>query len=77
THLLRKPKNYDPKEFDGACTSYYKDTTLEKPTVDARKMLEYGRLPHHKFMLNWPRHGNDTYLDVVEMNPAERDTALQ
>ncbi|SDW94838.1 FAD dependent oxidoreductase [Hydrobacter penzbergensis] len=76
THLLNKPDGYDPKEFDGACTSYYKDTTLEKPTVDARKMLEYGKLPHQKFMLNWPKHGNDTYLNLVEMNAAERETAL-
>jgi hypothetical protein len=76
THLLSKPKDYDPKEFDGACTSYYRDTTLEKPTVDAIKMLEYSRLPHRKFMLNWPRHGNDTYLNIVEMNLAQRETAL-
>lgn len=71
-----KPAGYDPKEFDGACTDYYVDKTRPAPQVDAKKMLDYGRLPGNKYMLNWPKFGNDTYLNIVEMNEAQRNKEL-
>lgn len=74
---IAKPAGYTPEEFDGACTDYYKDTTRRAPTVDAQKMLDYGKLPGGKYMLNWPGYGNDAYLNVVEMSAAERDAALE
>lgn len=74
---IAKPDNYTPREFDGATTNYYIDTTLPKPRVDAQKMLEYGRLPNKKYMLNWPLAGNDTYLNVIEMNETQREKALE
>ncbi|RYZ58749.1 MAG: FAD-dependent oxidoreductase [Chitinophagaceae bacterium] len=73
---IRKPANYNPAEFDAACTDYYIDKTMRAPTVDALKMLEYGKLPNNKYMLNWPLSGNDTYLNVVEMTEAEREKEL-
>ncbi|HEY1021637.1 MAG TPA: FAD-dependent oxidoreductase, partial [Flavisolibacter sp.] len=73
---IPRPANYDPAEFDAACTDYYKDKTRRAPSVDAMKMLEYGRLPNNKYMLNWPLYGNDTYLNVVEMSEAEREKEL-
>lgn len=73
---IPKPANYDPAEFDAACTDYYIDKTKRAPTVDALKMLEYGKLPNNKYMLNWPLSGNDTYLNVVEMTEAEREKEL-
>lgn len=72
-----RPPNYDPAEFDGACTDYYNNKTRQKPTVDAQKMLNYGKLPNNKYMINWPGYGNDIYLNIVEMNEAERNSALQ
>lgn len=75
-HTITKPANYDPSEFDGCCTDYYHDTTRKKPVVDAKKMLGYGKLPNGKFMINWPVYGNDTYLDIVEMNAAQRQHEL-
>jgi FAD dependent oxidoreductase/S-layer homology domain len=71
-----KPANYNPHEFDGACTDYYHDTTRKAPNVDGKKMLAYGKLPHNKYMINWPGYGNDTYLNVVELNEAQRDEEL-
>ena len=62
---IPRPAGYDPAEFDCSSTSYCKDATREKPTVDARKMLDYARLPGGKYLVNWPNHGNDTYLNVV------------
>lgn len=72
-----KPAGYDPAEFDGACTDYYINTGLPKPSVNAEKMLEYGKLPGNKYMLNWPNQGNDTYLELVELSPAERIKELE
>jgi hypothetical protein len=72
-----KPAGYDPAEFDGACTDYYINTSLPKPSVNAEKMLEYGKLPGNKYMLNWPNQGNDTYLELVELSPAERIKELE
>jgi hypothetical protein len=73
---IPKPKNYDPSEFDGACTDYYFNTAKPKPNVDAKKMLDYGKLPNKKFMINWPNSGNDIYLNIVEMNEADREKEL-
>jgi len=72
-----KPKGYDPLEFDGACTDYYVNKNRVAPTVDAKKMLSYGKLPNDKYMLNWPGQGNDTYLNIVEMTNAERLLSLE
>ncbi|HYK55471.1 MAG TPA: FAD-dependent oxidoreductase, partial [Flavisolibacter sp.] len=74
---IPKPANYNPAEFDGACTDYYIDKTRNAPKVDAKKMLEYGKLPHNKYMLNWPLYGNDTYLNIVEITEAQRERELQ
>jgi len=73
---IPRPKNYDPSEFDGACTDYYFNTAKPKPNVDAKKMLDYGKLPNKKYMINWPNSGNDIYLNIVEMNEADREKDL-
>jgi hypothetical protein len=72
-----KPANYTPAEFDAACTDYYKDKSRRTPNVDSKKMLEYGKLPNNKYMLNWPLFGNDTYLNIVELNEMARDRELK
>ena len=72
-----KPVGYDPLEFDGSNTDYYIDKTKEAPNVDAKKMLEYAKLPYNKYMLNWPRKGNDTYLNIVELNNEQRKVELE
>ena len=40
-------------------------------------MLDYGRLPNNKYMINWPGNGNDIYLNVVEMSREQRAAELQ
>lgn len=72
-----KPNSYDPLEFDGACTDYYVNKDRVAPSVNAKKMLDYGKLPNDKYMLNWPGQGNDTYLNIVEMTNAERLLSLE
>jgi hypothetical protein len=73
---ISMPKNYDPSEFDGACTDYYFNTAKPKPNVDAKKMLDYGKMPNQKYMINWPNSGNDIYLNIVEMSEADREKEL-
>ncbi|MCA6438340.1 MAG: FAD-dependent oxidoreductase [Sediminibacterium sp.] len=73
---IAKPIGYDPREFDGACTNYYYDVSRIKPQVDAKKMLDYGRLPNKKYMINWPGYGNDIYLNIIALNPTEREIQL-
>ena len=75
--LIARPINYDSTEFDGSNTSFYKDTSRKRPSVDAKKMLEYGKLPNNKYMLNWPIYGNDIYLNVVEKTPNQREVLLE
>lgn len=73
---IAKPIGYDPREFDGACTDYYLDKTRKAPNVNGKKMLDYGKLPNHKYMINWPGYGNDIYLNVVELDEAARQKEL-
>lgn len=42
------PPNYDPTAFTGAWDSY-----------GFEHFLDYGRIPGDRFMLNWPKQGND------------------
>lgn len=74
---LVKPTGYNPMEFDGCCNQFCSKPEKLTSNVDAKKMLDYGRLPNGKYMLNWPGHGNDSYLNIITMSPAERAEALQ
>ena len=73
---ITKPAGYTPSEFDASNTDYYKNKSRKAPSVDAKKMLEYGKLPNGKYMLNWPNYGNDIYLNLVELNEAQREKEL-
>ncbi len=74
---IPRPEGYDPSEFDCSSTSRCQDPARERPTVDARKMLDYARLPGGKYLLNWPNHGNDTYMNVVGLDDPARAGALE
>ena len=75
--LIERPAHYDSTEFDASNTDFYFDTTRKKPGINARKMLDYGKLPNEKYMLNWPIFGNDIYLNVVEQDQAAREKLLE
>ena len=75
-YTIAKPANYTPDEFDGACTNYYRNKLLKAPNVDAKKMLDYGKLPNNKYMINWPAFGNDYYVNTISLTPKQRDSAL-
>lgn len=64
---IEKPDNYNPELYRGSCAM-----TVDSVLIDCKKMLTYARLPNNKYMINWPRKGNDIYLNVVEMERSER-----
>lgn len=73
---IKRPKNYNKEEFEGCC-DVSDPATFVKDNNDCFKMLTYGRLPNNKFMINWPKKGNDIYLNIVEKSPSERTKALE
>ncbi len=73
---IPKPANYDPAEFACAC-AHADPTTDDSPTLDCGKMLDYGKLPNGKFMINWPNCGNDHYVNLVELRPEQREVEIE
>jgi len=69
---IAKPDGYDPQLFEGSCAM-----TVDSILIDCEKMINYARLPNNKYLINWPRHGNDVYLNVVEMNHEQRANELE
>ena len=67
---ITKPAGYDPKKY--YCCNTNAPCNDKPYNADKLKMLNYGKLPRSpgaafdKYMLNWPAHGNDTYLNVVD-----------
>jgi hypothetical protein len=73
---IDRPENYDPTPFFCTCAHECDEDTAGNKLWDCDYMMEYGRLPNDKFMINWPIRGNDYYVNVVEMTPEERTEAL-
>lgn len=71
--MIDRPANYDPKEFDGSNKEFYFDSSRKKPLATAESMLNYGKLPHGKYLLNWPIYGNDFYGNMIDASEAERE----
>ncbi|MFB9863570.1 FAD-dependent oxidoreductase [Rufibacter immobilis] len=73
---IKKPAGYNPKEFDCACD--VSDPAADGgPNENCLQMMGYGKLPNNKYMINWPKCGNDIYLNIIEKTPAERTEALK
>jgi len=73
--LVKKPKNYDPKAYECAC----KRETGEMfgGVSNCEQMLNYGKLPNNKYMMNWPNCGNDFYLNWPELSAEQRQEKLK
>lgn len=69
---IPRPENYDPEDFRGCC-----DSTVDGNAINCETMLGYALLPNKKYMINWPKKGNDVYLNVVEMDRESRREALK
>jgi hypothetical protein len=72
---ITKPEGYDEKRY--YCSTSDAPCFGKPYAMNTKQVLDYGRLTtldtlHPKYMLNWPIHGNDFYLNVVEMKPIDR-----
>ena len=72
--LVKKPKNYDPKAYECACKR--EDGEMFGAVSSCEQMLNYGKLPNNKYMINWPNCGNDFYVDWPNMTSEERQVKL-
>jgi hypothetical protein len=72
--LVEKPDRYDPELFRNCCREF-SDNPESTGLVDAQIMLNYGKLPNGKYMINWPKRGNDYFINALEMNYEEREAA--
>jgi hypothetical protein len=73
---IPKPAGYDPHVFDCSC-DISDPASFDSPNNNCYKMMQYGRLPKDKYMINWPRCGNDYYINLIEKTPAEREQLLK
>lgn len=75
---IPRPEGYDSAQFACACASQVCIKPKEPDRLWSKDMmLTYGKLPNNKYMINWPIEGNDYYINLVEMTPAERVEALK
>ncbi|KQC01924.1 FAD-dependent oxidoreductase [Pedobacter sp. Hv1] len=74
---IKKPAGYDPTIFEHSCDVADPAAKDNTPIIDCSKMITYGKLPNGKYMINWPKNGNDIYLNIIEKSPKERSEALK
>jgi hypothetical protein len=70
------PQVYDPAQY--YCSTKDAPCNAKPYPLGTQQVLNYGKLTttdttHAKYMLNWPVHGNDYYLNVVAMKPIKRE----
>lgn len=73
---IPKPEGYHKAEFDCSC-DVSDPASFDSPQNNCYRMMQYGRLPGNKYMINWPKCGNDIYLNLIERSPAEREQLLK
>lgn len=73
--LVKKPHNYDPKNYECSCKR--EDGEMFGAVSSCIQMLNYGKLPNNKYMINWPNCGNDFYLNWPEITREEREEILE
>lgn len=75
---IPEPEGYDKSDFACSCRSANcVNATHGRVLWSPREMLDYGKLPNGKYMLNWPIEGNDYYTNIIELSPAERAAELE
>ena len=73
---IDKPEGYDASEF--YCSTSHKDCPAsDKALWSPQQMMNYGKLPNDKIMINWPIYGNDYYSNLIEMSKEEREVVFE
>lgn len=72
------PEGYDADDFINSCKGPRSTgATYGRVLWTPQEMIDYGRLPGGKYMINWPIDGNDYYANVIEMSPQERQAVFE
>ncbi len=69
---IQKPVGYDKSVFECLCNE-----VCEDDIIPCDQMLEYGRLPNNKFMVNWPNNGNDYFANVIDLSYEDREVIYE
>ncbi len=73
---IDRPEGYDASEF--YCSTSHKDCPAsDKALWSPQQMMNYGKLPNDKIMINWPIYGNDYYSNLIEMSKEEREVVFE
>ena len=73
---IDKPEGYDASEF--YCSTSHKDCPeSDKALWSPQQMMNYGKLPNDKIMINWPIYGNDYYSNLIEMSKEKREVVFE
>ena len=73
--LVDRPKDYDPKVY--ACACHREKGEMFGGVSDCEQMLNYGKLPNNKYMINWPNCGNDYFVDWPQLSKIETKEAME
>lgn len=76
-HLIEKPEDYDPSYFYCTCAGKCAQDTISRKIWECDQMINYGKLPNNKFMINWPIFGNDYYVNTIDLDKAGRKYAYE
>jgi hypothetical protein len=73
---IPRPKRYNKSLFSCCCDTA--DPAEKKgPRMDCSKMMQYGKLPNNKYMINWPNCGNDIYMNIIDLPLSKRKKELE
>jgi hypothetical protein len=72
--LVKKPKSYNAQHYKCACNR--EGETMFAAVSDCRQMLNYAKLPHNKYLINWPHCGNDYYLNWPKLSGAQQQSKI-
>lgn len=73
--LVKKPKNYKVADYQCSCNREGGD--MLGAVSNCKQMLDYGKLPNHKYMINWPNCGNDFYVNWSELDQEQRQEKIK
>ena len=78
TTLIPAPPGYDSTRYDGSAKEFCTDTTIHLHTIHPyATMMSYGQLQNKKYMINWPIHGNDWDVNIMELTYDQKTNQLQ
>lgn len=74
---IPKPEGYDESLFYCTCDSFCPPDGPRERLWNCDQMMNYGRLPNGKVMINWPISGNDYYLNAIEASRERRQDLFE